>query len=117
MVTVLLYADDAALPAYSAADLQKSVDTFVDFCNEHRLYVSTAKTHVTVFHHPDDDHVHYVGRHVYVDGQLLDIQIYGKSLEAVPSFKYLGVHFDRFGSAETHFDARLKAFSRAANML
>eukprot|EP00973_Karenia_brevis_P078866 10945429-Karenia_brevis.AAC.1 len=40
VIAVLLYADDAALPADNAEDLQLSTSIFEDFCNEHELFVA-----------------------------------------------------------------------------
>ena len=37
IIAVLLYADDAALPADTEEDLQLSASIFEDFCNEHEL--------------------------------------------------------------------------------
>eukprot|EP00973_Karenia_brevis_P087561 12140344-Karenia_brevis.AAC.1 len=44
LISIILYADDAALPADSVADLQLSLDIFIEFCNDMHLYVSVAKT-------------------------------------------------------------------------
>ena len=53
-IAVILYADDAALPADSEEDLQRMATLFEQFCNDHRLFISTPKTFVTVFHQPSD---------------------------------------------------------------
>ena len=90
---------------------------FEQFCNEHRLYIATQKTFVTVFHHTDDEGVQYVGDNVTVDGEIVNIQIYGTVIGAAQVFKYLGVYLNEYGSMETHIDKRLEAYSRAAAIL
>ena len=81
VLAVVLYADDAAIPADSAEDLQLAAAILEEFCNEHRLFVATPKTFVTVFHPPDDEHVLYGGKCVFVDGQSVDVRIYGKTTD------------------------------------
>eukprot|EP00973_Karenia_brevis_P019613 2690397-Karenia_brevis.AAC.1 len=44
-IAVLLYADDAALPADSADDLETSARIAEDFFNEHHLFISASKTY------------------------------------------------------------------------
>ena len=46
---LLLYADDTIILAESAADLQKSLNSLKDYCNEWNLSVNTSKTKVVVF--------------------------------------------------------------------
>ena len=50
IVAIVLYADDAEPPADSPEDLQLAADILQDFCNDHRLFMATSKTFVTVFH-------------------------------------------------------------------
>ena len=54
IIAVLLYADDAALPADSIEDLALSTRILEDFCNEYRLFVSVPKSFITVFHHKEE---------------------------------------------------------------
>eukprot|EP00973_Karenia_brevis_P072634 10089321-Karenia_brevis.AAC.1 len=61
-IAVLLYADDAALPADSLQDLQLSADLFQQFCDENRLFIATSKSYITVFHPEADSGI------VYSDG-------------------------------------------------
>lgn len=58
-IALLLFADDAAIPADSAADLQLAADIFQSFCNDNHLFISTPKTFLTVFHSEGDDGVAY----------------------------------------------------------
>eukprot|EP00973_Karenia_brevis_P032964 4549803-Karenia_brevis.AAC.1 len=86
-----MYADDAAIPADSASDLQLAAAIFEEFCNSHHLFISIPKTYVTVFHAPDDLDVRYENNQVWVDGGVVEISIYGRLISAAQSFKYLGV--------------------------
>eukprot|EP00973_Karenia_brevis_P002059 279294-Karenia_brevis.AAC.1 len=81
------------------------------------LYISIAKTVLTVFHGEDDAGVAYRNNAVYVDGKMVDIRIYGKTVQALPEFKYLGVVFNAGGGSSGHFDARLSNFSKASGSL
>ena len=77
-VALLLFADDAAIPAGSADDLQLAASILEDFCNESHLYISVPKTVLTVFHAADDDGVVYNGNgRVRVDGVPIQVKIYG----------------------------------------
>ena len=113
---MLLYADDAALPADSVEDLQLAAQILEAFCNRHRLFIAVPKTYVTVFHNSDDTSVVYDGRRVFADGELVNIKIYGQSVAATPSFKYLGVVLHCSGKHSCHFEARFKAFENAASL-
>lgn len=116
-IAVLLYADDAALPPDSFVDLEVSVKIFVDFCNEMQLYISTSQTVLMVFHPDGDVQVVYCGDTVVVEGNELDLRIYGVRIKAACEFKYLGMMLQPSGSASAHVEARLSAFDRASNML
>jgi hypothetical protein len=117
LVAVVLYADDAALPANSVEDLQLLADLFESFCNDNKLYIATPKCFVTVFHPPADDGVSYSNGQVLVDGQVVEIKIYGQLIAAAASFKYLGVVLDSCGSYAAHAEARSSAFNRSAHLL
>lgn len=117
IVALILYADDAALPADSTEDLQLAVDIFERFCNENRLYIAVPKTYVTVFHGERDTGVCYEGNKAWVDGKPVVVTIYGQGIEATATFKYLGVVIDSHGSIKAHLHARLLAFTRAINLL
>eukprot|EP00973_Karenia_brevis_P076626 10644363-Karenia_brevis.AAC.1 len=113
-ISLLLYADDAALPADTAQDLQISADIFEAFCNDYRLFIAVPKTFLTVFHDATDTNVLYTDGKVFVDGQRVDVKIYGQSVTATDNFKYLGISLDEFGSPDGHIRARASAFKRAA---
>ena len=116
-IPLLLYADDAEIPADSAENLQVAASIFEEFRNDHRLFISTEKTSVTVFHDESDKGVRYNAQSVFVDGKEVKIQIYNRAIAAASVFKYLGFHVNEFGTPVTHMSQRLEAFSRAAYML
>lgn len=116
-VAILLYADDAALPADSLEDLALSVHIFEDFCNEMHLYISVNKTFLMIFHAASDPGIIYSGDRVCVDGVEAVIQIYGERVKATSSFKYLGVTLQAGGGPGAHITQRLEAFKKAAGML
>ena len=117
VVPLVLYADDAALPADSAEDLQLMASLFEQFCNENRLFISTPKSFVTVFHASEDAAVVYTGDSVTVGGEPVLIKIYGQTISAAATFKYLGVYLDSCGSSAAHAGAKTVAFDRAAHLL
>ena len=116
-IAILLYADDAALPADTLEDLRISIAIFEQFCNERHLFISTPKTFLTVFHSPTDRNVVYDGDKVFVDGQVAEVHVYGSAIAAAQSFKYLGVWINSTGTADTHLDNRMLAFHSAAASL
>lgn len=117
MISVVLYADDAAIPADSLEDLQLAASLFEEYCNDNRLFISTPKTFFTVFHCATDTGVQYSGEEVIVDGSIAEIQIYSNKIAATPDFKYLGVHLDSTGCISTHFTNKLAALDRTAHLL
>jgi hypothetical protein len=46
---IILYADDTVIMAESAADLQKQLDSFSDYCDIWRLKVNVEKSKIVVF--------------------------------------------------------------------
>lgn len=114
MVAIILYADDAAIPADGAEDLQLAATLFEEFCNDSRLFISTPKSFVIVFHNASDQRVIYQEDGVSVDGVRVEIKVCGHVIAAAGFFKYLGVHLDSTCSQSTHADARVHAFDRAA---
>ena len=54
---------------------------------------------------------------MWVDGAKLLVQIYGDTIAAVASFKYLGVVLDTVCSPMAHLAARQSSFDRAAGLL
>ena len=113
-IAMLLYADDAAIPADTAEDLQLPADIFVKYCYDYHLFITVPKTFVTVFHVGNDENLAYTddGK-VIVDGHSVVVAIYGQQVLATPSSKYLGVHLDEHGSQRSHFSARSQTFCRA----
>jgi hypothetical protein len=75
---IILYVDDTVIMAESAADLQKQLDSFSDYCNIWRLKVNVEKSKIVVF--PQ-------GR----TPNNLKFNFNGKQLEIVDEFNYLGV--------------------------
>jgi len=116
-LAILLYADDAALPADDIVSLQRSLDIFTSFCNEHRLYISVPKSSITVFHACNDSNVDYQNGSVFVDGVKQSVHIYGQELSASSSFKYLGIVVDSTGAFACHAQSRLQAFAKASRSL
>ena len=117
IIAVLLYADDAALPADSIEDLALSALILEQFCNDNHLYISVPKSYITVFHHAEDNSVIYDGSAVFVDGQRVQVAIYGQELTAAREFKYLGVILESTGAVKCHLDARCAALGRAIGLL
>eukprot|EP00973_Karenia_brevis_P004028 555334-Karenia_brevis.AAC.1 len=117
VIPILLYADDAALPADSIEDLALSLAIFEEFCNNNRLFISTSKTCFTVFHDPSDQGVKYYDGKLCLDGREVALQVYGQCIEATEKFKYLGIWLHASGSSDVHVEARLLAFERASAAL
>jgi len=90
---------------------------FEEFCNDHRLFISTPKSFVTVFHSSQDCNVVYKDNAVFVDGVPVVIKIYDQLIVATPTFKYLGVVLDSTCSFQAHAAARESAFERAAHLM
>ena len=112
-IAVILYADDAVLPADSPEDLEASAKIFEEFCNDMRLYISVGKTYLMVFHNSDDDQVKYQDGTVWVDGRQISIKIYDTTISAAKSFKYLGVMLDSSCGHTAHFESWYAATQRA----
>lgn len=112
-IAIILYADDAAIPANSLEDLQNACRVLEAICNEHQLSIATAKTFLTVFHHEDDRGVVYETGTVTVDRVLAVILIYAEQISAAQCFKYLVVVISSTGTHQEHTANRLTAFRRA----
>ena len=82
---ILLYADDGALVAQSADDLQHMLDALHAYRAKWRLFVNTDKTKVMVFNHTSRTHVWLQNKPVFTYN--------GTVLEIVDEFKYLDVLF------------------------
>ena len=66
---------------------------------------------MTVSHAREDSRVGYQDGIVRLDGEQLNIVIYGETIKAAEVFKYLGVEVDRDGSPIRRMKARLSAMS------
>ena len=80
-VRVLLYADDGALTASSAADLQRMLDALWQYCRRWRMIVNVKKTEIVVFNRKKPSVREY--RFNYNN----------ETITIVEKFKYLGVMF------------------------
>merc|ERR1711875_161267 len=94
VLSQLLFADDTALVAESAEQLQCLVSEFGRVCERRKLRVNVDKSEVMV-----------VGENV--DVSLLDIMLNGKRMEAVDSFNYLGSCFSSDGGVKEDVSMRI----------
>ena len=97
-LSCLMYADDLILFSYSAKGLQKLIDNVVQFCNKWRLTINITKTKIMV---------------AFKTKINFSWSIYGKNLEVVNSFCYLGVVVDRSGSFTKAIDRLYVKANRA----
>ena len=81
-ISCLMYADDLIIFSYSAKGLQTLIDKVVFFCNKWQLTINIAKTKIMV---------------AFKTKISVIWQIYGKNLEIVNSFCYLGIVIDSAG--------------------
>jgi len=84
LVRLLLYADDLALLATSAAQLQSLLDALHDFCVEYDMEVNVAKTEIVVFGRTQFD------KPANLHGRW---KFNGQPVHVSDEFKYLGVVF------------------------
>lgn len=84
----LLYADDTAILATNAADLQHTLNIFDQYCNTWKLKINISKTKVLIFNGNARDYKYTfkIGKYV---------------LENVKEFKYLGVTFSKLNNFKT----------------
>ena len=82
---ILLYADDTALLAETANDIQTQLDAFYEYCNLWKLKANADKTNVMVFGN---------GRLP----QNLNFSYANLNLEIVKNCNYLGIIFTRTGN-------------------
>ena len=78
-IFILLYADDTVLFNDNPNDLQRSLDTVKDYCNDWKLSVNVNKTKVLIISQgrPSEK------LHFYCDGM---------ELEIVKEYNYLGIY-------------------------
>lgn len=82
---LILYADDQVLFATSPTSLQSMLNDVEIYCNVWGLKINVEKTKVLIFE-KGTRHTNY------------DFFLYGKRLELVTSFKYLGIYFFKNGN-------------------
>ena len=96
VVRILMYADDGALVAESAGDLQLMLDILREYCSKWRLLVNDDKTEAMIFHRRGRKEK-YVG-----------VFKYGvEAIRVVESFKYLGLVFHESGRYKEMVEHRL----------
>ena len=98
-IPCLLYADDIVLLSESPEGLQNSIDSLHSYCNKWELKVNIEKTKVIVFNK---------------SGKLfknMQFKYFGKALECVNEYKYLGILFKPSGS----FSAAISHLCRKAS--
>jgi len=101
LIRDLLFADDAAFAAHSAADLQKLLDVFSNACTEFGLTISLKKTVIMVQGTNEDVSFH----------------IGNRQLETVDYFTYLGSTVTNNLSLDKEIDMRIgKAVSTMSKM-
>lgn len=83
----LLYADDMALLATSAAGLQRQLDLLQDYCQRWGLTVNTVKTKVQLL---SGERTQAAAQQT---AERAGLQFGGQRLEVVTTFKYLGITF------------------------
>jgi len=87
----IFFADDGAIIAISAEELQKGLDGFAEYCKKNQLSINAEKTKVMVF-----------GRGWIPKA---DFIINGERIEVVREFKYLGVILSPQLSFSSHLQA------------
>ena len=94
ILSQLLFADDTALVAESAEQLQCLVREFGEVCERRKLRVNVDKSKIMV-----------VGKNE--DPSLLNIMLNGESMEVVNTFKYLGSCFGSDGGVKEDVSMRV----------
>ena len=101
---IIMYADDTVLFADSRAKLQQILNCYIEYCEKWKLYINPEKTKVMIF------------RKNYSKP---NIKVYGKNLEVVNHFKYLGNTFSKNGrfmfSLKDNIDKARKGFYALMN--
>ena len=100
-----LFADDCALNAGSAEDMQHSVDLFSTACNNFGLTISTKKTEVMYQPAPNKPY------------QEPTVTVNGQKLAAVDKFTYLGSTLSRCVHIDEEINARIAKASSAFGRL
>ena len=87
LVVVLLYADDVALVATSAAGLQAQLDVLAAYCERSAILVNTVKTKVLLMAGAR------TAAAAVAKAEAAGLTFAGTRLEVVSSFRYLGITF------------------------
>lgn len=94
-----MYCDDTVLFADTKQQLQKLLNTYIEYCKENQLFINTSKTKVMIFG------AQYRKPNIFVNGVALNV---------VNKFKYLGIVFSKNGrfinSIKGNIEKARKAF-------
>ena len=105
LVRDLLYADDCALVAHTEEDMQQIMNSFSAACTAFGLTINLKKT-VVMFQPPPTQH--YLEPNIFV---------YGKRLNVVGEFVYLGSAVNRHGNIDSDIPLRIQKASAAFGKL
>ena len=105
LIRELLYADDADLLTHSVADMQSVMDRFENACTSFGLTISIDKTKVMYTAAPGE---------TYAEP---DIYVYGRRLDVVKHFVYLGSTLSDDGSLDAEIKERISKASSSFGML
>ncbi len=98
-ISCLMYADDLVLISKTPGGLQKLILGTETFCNKWQLTINTNKTKIMVVHKRNTSSLSW--------------NIYGKGIEIVRSFCYLGIELNTAGSFSNAIDRLQSKASRA----
>ena len=103
-----MYADDLALVARSAADLQNALDALREYCRKWHLHVNIKKTKIVIF---DRQETGKKGEKLACSRRAMlrqHIFYYNNTIiDVVSEFKYLGIMFHESASCMAKFKYRL----------
>ena len=99
---ILMYADDGAIVAESAEDLQCMLDSLYLYCNKWRLIVNTAKTEIMIFNADCKKGLH----------KNVEFNFNNVPLRLVSESKYLGVIFHTSGKLNRMIAHRIEQGKR-----
>ena len=95
-----MYADDGAIVAESAEDLQIMLNALHEYCCRWHMLVNVDKTEIVVFHD------------TFSEFDDFDFVYHGARIKVVKTFKYLGVYFERGGVHSRMFEHRVEQGKR-----
>lgn len=105
-VNMILFADDTALLAKSAACLRDLVSEFERVCGEKGLKINPGKSKVLVFEGEEGE-----------EGEVQEVRVGGEVLEKVEVFRYLGMDVGKEGGVKEEIDHRVGEGMRALSGL